>query len=360
MKKTIFLLCCTIIMTAILFFSGAYLLDLVAMSDILNTENTIDLDGDGIPDVPDNPDLYIGIPGVSFFQPFAVNPSGEIINVLRTFRQDAGKPINILVLAGDESKNTDTIMIVHFDPKDSQINILSVPRDTYITLSGYKFHKINSVYATKNGAENLKALIYETLGQKVDYYVYLNLKTIREIVDLLGGVEYDVPCDMVYDDPDQNLHINLKKGARTLTGKQVEGLLRFRKPNKWTKEVSKYYDGSDLKRIERQHDFFNEMLKQKLNIKYAAKIGDVVNTVYDNLVTDLPLAEMLKLARGLPGVSSEKLQTATLPGYAKTIDGLSYYIHDSKQSRALAEALLGAGVGADADTSAGADTVAKP
>ena len=338
MKKTLFLLCCTIVITGLLFFSGIYLLDLVALSDSYAGGGAA---GDDAPaDAQGGADVRVGLPGFSFFQPFSANSSSDLADVLRAFKQDTGDPINVLMLTSDDGVNTDAMMILHYNPKNSQINILSVPRDTYITLKGYKFHKINSVYTVKNGAEQLKTLLEDMLDQKIDYYVHIDLKTVREIVDLLDGVDYDVPCDMIYDDPDQNLHINLKKGLRTLTGKQVEGLLRFRHPNKWTKEVRQFYDGSDLKRIERQHDFFNEMIKQKLNIKYISKINEVINNVYSNITTDLPLSEMLKLARGLPGISAEKFQTATLPGNAKTIDNLSYYVHSQNQSKALAEALL--------------------
>jgi LCP family protein required for cell wall assembly len=327
-------------MTGMLFFSGTHLLELVAMSESFG-----DLSGDGSGDESGGElsmgNIKKGVPGFSFFGPFDVYSSDEFVDVLRTFKQDTGKPVNILLFASAEDANTDSIMVLHYIPKTSQVNIISIPRDTYIDLKGYKFHKINSVYNVKNGPELLKDKLEEILGKKIDYYIHMDMKAVREIVDILGGVEYNVPCDMIYDDPDQNLHINIKKGVRTLTGKQVEGLLRFRKPNKWTNDVRKYYDGSDLKRIERQHDFFSEMLKQKLNIKYVAKTGDIINNIYSNLTTDLPLSEMLKLARGLPGLSAEKFQTATLPGNAKDKDGLSYFMHDSKQSKALADAMFG-------------------
>lgn len=338
MKKTLFLLFCTILITGLLFFSGSYLLDLVAMSDTLTAALFETGDGgDGL----GSSDSGMGAKKFSFFNSFDSNSSGEFIDVLRGFRQNADSPVNVLILAGDNGTNTDAIMVMRYNPKDHMINILSIPRDTYITLSGYKFHKINSVYSVKNGVGLLESLIGETFGIKIDYYVHMDMKVVREVVDLLDGVEYDVPCEMIYDDPDQDLHINLKKGTRTLTGKQVEGLLRFRHPNKWTKEVKQYYDGSDLKRIERRHDFFGAMIKQKVNVKYITKIGDVINNVYSNITTDLPLTEMLKLAGGLPGVSRESLHTEMLPGEAKTIDGLSYYIHDAKQSAAIAAELFG-------------------
>ena len=332
MKKTLFLLICTIIITGLLFFSGTYLLDLAAHSDAFELAFGAGAGsaGEGADDQDDSETF-------SFFKHLGANPSGDLMDILRGFKQTTGEPVCVLLLAGDEGINTDAIMALRYDPKSGGVGIISIPRDTYITLKGYKFHKINSVYSVKGGAEKLKDLVGDILGVKIEYYVHINMKTVREAVDLLGGVEYDVPCDMKYDDPDQNLHINLKQGRRTLTGKQVEGLLRFRKPNKWTDSVKKYYDGSDLKRIERQHDFFKEMLRQKLNVKYVTKINEIVNTVYSNITTDLPLSEMLKLSRALPGISSDTFRTETLPGAAKTIDGLSYFILDEKLSRALVE-----------------------
>jgi len=342
MKKTFLLFFCTFLMTGFLFFSGIYLLDLVAMSDTLAAALQI---GDGDEDAGGLAASGVsdtgGVSGIPFISQFSPYSSNDFVDVLLSFKQDSSEPINILILAGDEGVNTDSIMVMRFNPKNAQINIMSIPRDTYITLSGYKFHKINSVYAVKNGSDHLKKLLEEMLGQKIGYYVHINMKVVREVVDLLDGVDYDVPCDMVYSDPTQNLNINLKKGLRTLTGKQVEGLLRFRHPNKWTKEVRQYYDGSDLKRIERLHDFINVMAKQKLTVRYIPKVNDIINNVYSNIKTDLPLSEMLKIARSLPSVSADCIQSATLPGEAKYIDGLSYYVHSPKQSQALAETMLG-------------------
>ena len=351
MKKTLLFLCFVSALTFVLFFSGLNLLAMVERVDpigaLASLADDASLDfledalgsrgwassgasggfGDG-----GGAGLGDGAGGAS--------PKGSFLDVLRGFKQDAGDPINIVVLSGDKGGNTDAIMVVHVDPISAQVNMLSVPRDTYVNVSGWKNHKVNSVYKAKSGPDLLKKTLADMLGQPIDYYVYIDLATVRTIIDELDGVEYDVPCDLIYDDPDQDLHINIKKGLRTLTGKQVEGLLRFRHPNKWTSEVRKYYDGSDLKRIERQHDFFNEMLKQKLSMKYITKVNGIVSAVYSSIKTDMPLAEMLKVAKCLPSLSQEKHMSAMLPGSAKYVDGVSYYMHSDKQSRALAAAML--------------------
>lgn len=332
MKKTLFLLCFTVIITGMLFMSG---LKLLALVDDIESDGSYasGISQDGSETGGAGGSVAV-LPG--FNLPVSDKAIGGLIDVLKGLKTDSGNPINVLLLASDVGgTNTDAIMVMHYNPSTKQASVVSVPRDTYVTVSGLKTHKVNGIFAAKDGANRLKATLESLLGQKIDYYVYLNLKTVREIVDLLGGVEYNVPCDLIYDDPDQDLHINIKKGARTLTGKQVEGLLRFRHPNKWTSEVKKYYDGSDLKRIERQQDFMNEMLKQKLTLQYIPKIGGIIDTVYSNIKTDLPLAEMLKLATGLTGFSADKYRAATLPGEAKYIDKVSYYVHSESQTKAL-------------------------
>ena len=349
MKKSLFLMLFTLVITVVLFISGVRLLAMVDEIDVNDPFNILAMDDDdNYSDEFDENDSELNNSGNSNRNPVK-NIGGQgangFLSALRSFKTDKSEPINVLVMASDDGDaNTDAIMVMHFDPNTSQVNIISIPRDTYIEVKGLKSHKINSIYRAKDGATRLKTALESMLGQPIDYYLHLNLKTMREIVDLLGGVEYNVPCELKYSDPVQNLKINISKGLQVLDGKQVEGLLRFRHPNgkysQWPAEVKKYYDGSDLKRIERQHDFFNEFLKQKISIQSIPKINSIINTVYENITTDLPVSEMLKLVRGIAGFSSEKFQTAMIPGTAKYIGDVSYYVHDEKQTPALAEVFL--------------------
>ena len=354
MKKTILFMGFISALTFVLFFSGLNLLAMVERVDPIGTlasiaegasldflEDALDARGwtnSGVSEGYDEEgELIIPSPGRGNTM---VSPRGSILDVLRGFKQDVSDPINVLVLSSDSGMNTDSIMVVRIDPKSSQVNIMSIPRDTYVTVSGLRSHKVNSVYKSKDGANRLKKTLESMLGQPIDYYVYIDLATMRTIVDLLDGVDYDVPCDLIYNDPTQKLRINIKKGPQNLNGEQVEHLLRFRQPSRWTSEVRKYYDGSDLKRIERQQDFFREMMAQKLSLKYIGKANDIVSTVYSSIETDMPLPEMLKIARCLPNLSQERYMAATLPGNAKYIGDVSYFLHSEKQTRALAETML--------------------
>jgi len=338
-------------MTALLFFSGLGLLAMVEYAESANGGSLlsaqIDDDADGGGRSGGGANSAAGANSVGGMIASNVlsgyDSNSQLMDVLRSFRSYKRVPINILVLVSDGNSNTDSISVVHYDPNTYDVSMISIPRDTYVTVPGMSFHKVNAVYHAKSGGvDKLRDALEDILGQEIDYYAYLNLKTIREIVDLLDGITYTVPCDLKYDDPTQDLHINIKKGNHLLNGKQVEGLLRFRHPNSngWTNEIRKYYDGGDLKRIERQKDFLKEALRQKLTLAYLPKINEVINNVYSNVKTDMPLSEVLILASGLPNFDAEKFQAEMLPGEADYIDKISYFLHHPKDTLEMAEMLL--------------------
>lgn len=244
------------------------------------------------------------------------------------------EPVNFVLVVSDKwSANTDTILLVNVDPNTSNVSIMSIPRDTKVNVSGLSIPKINAIYASKGGPSKLISTLSDMLDVNIKYYVHLNLKTFREIIDLLGGVVVDVPPGMDYDDPVQNLHIHLKPGRRRLNGEEAEQFLRFRKANSMSKnkELLKYYDGSDLKRIEMQQYFLKELIRQKANILYLPKINEIVDSVYNNLETNITMNEVTKLIKSFTGFKPENVKFFTLPGRAVD-DGYSYFIYDREEA----------------------------
>lgn len=124
--------------------------------------------------------------------------------------------------------------------------------------------KINSVYAGggKDGMERLAARLKDLLGFPVDGYVLVDLEAFQKTVDLVGGVEFDVPMDMNYEDPSQNLYIHLQKGLQTLDGEQAMGLVRFRKG----------YATQDIQRTQTQQQFLKALAKQCLSVSSLTKL----------------------------------------------------------------------------------------
>lgn len=254
----------------------------------------------------------------SFFKPLAIGKD----------------PINVLLLVGDKSSGcTDTMMLVNYNPTNSKVSIMSIPRDTKVYKTSTKTAKINSLYAGKNGIEHLISTLDDLIGVKVNYYCHFDIKTIKQIIDKLGGVDYYVPADMYYYDPTQDLKIDLKKGQQHLDGDHCEQLLRFRKAASGhnSKELKEYYDGSDLNRIKTQQNFVKELLKQKLTLYYVPKINDIIKLVYDNLETNMPQTEVFKLVKNISGFRMDKVSTFTLPGTTED-GGAWYYVCDREQA----------------------------
>ncbi|MEN8907123.1 MAG: LCP family protein [Clostridiales bacterium] len=244
-------------------------------------------------------------------------------------------PINVLIIGGDafeekNKKNTDTLMLANYNPKNSQINLFSIPRDTYVTYNNYSY-KINSVYAKVNsedvdykgnekGCIALKELVSEFLNVKIDNYVFISADVFSDIIDELDGVEYNIPCRMIYQDLEQGLDINLKKGKQKLNGKQAEGLVRFRKAvsqfysNKEEfNEAFNYYNlKSDITRIETQQNFTKELIKQKSKISSISKIDELTEIVFEKLSTDLKLSIFTGITVRAKNINADTINNFTL------------------------------------------------
>ena len=248
-------------------------------------------------------------------------------------------PVNFLLFVGDSDEtNTDFIALVNYNPDKKEFSMLSVPRDTRVPGVAIEFPKVNSLYFRQNGAELAVESVSTMLKANVKYYIYINLATFRKIIDLLGGVDIDVPVDLDYDDPVQDLHIHISKGSHHMDGKMAEEYLRFRKPNnnQWNSELRKYYDGSDLSRIKVQQGFLRELVKQKSNIIGLTKINQILETVFDNMQTNADMSDFLSLAKSLPTVSLDKINFFMLPGSAEAND-IYYEMNEQKTGEIISE-----------------------
>jgi cell envelope-related function transcriptional attenuator common domain len=243
------------------------------------------------------------------------------------------EPFNLLILGGDKvSFNSDTMMLMNFDPSTMKINVMSIPRDTKTRIKN-NIHKIN--YAYPNGGVELTAqTVSELLDVNIKYYVFVDTTSFRKIIDILGGVQIDVPVDLDYDDPTQDLHIHLKKGLQILDGDKAEQFVRFRHPNHWTKEVKQFYDGSDLKRIEYQQMFINELIKQKLTIQYIPKLNNIINLIFQNIETNFTLNEVLKLSGYATKFNTQDINFIPMPGTPYDASPW-YYLCDVEKSREI-------------------------
>ena len=188
---------------------------------------------------------------------------------------------NILVSGlDDDNGGSDTNILVRFDVPNKRIDLVSLPRDTLLH-NEYRNNKLNFAYA-KGGTELLMEQIENLLGIPVDFYVTVNLKGFIALVDQIDGVDFDIPINMDYDDPYQDLHIHFTKGPRHLNGQEAMEVVRFRHNNDGTG-----YGTEDIGRIGTQQAFLKAVAKQLLQIGNVKNIPALVDIFYTYVKTDL-------------------------------------------------------------------------
>lgn len=240
----------------------------------------------------------------------------------------SGSRINILLMATDKGGMlTDTIMFASFNKKTKDLNIMSIPRDTRVKL-GSGFGKINSAYGMGEKDKRQEYAIEkvtELIGLPVNYYVVINPKAFRNIIDILGGVEINVPQRMYYVDPTQDLVIDLYPGKQVLNGAKAEQFCRFRSG----------YASADLGRIDAQQMFVKELFKQKLTPKYLGKVDEIFDEISENLDSNVEISDIFGLLPIVQAMTGDSIHTYRLPGAPATISNASYYICDRQETDKL-------------------------
>lgn len=228
---------------------------------------------------------------------------------------------------------SDTIMLVKIDKKTGKVNVVSIPRDTKVKIAGHDgMRKINASFA-KDGPYAAIDTLREFSNVDVTNYIAVDYKGVKAIVEIIGGVEIDVPFDMDYDDPIDSppLHIHLKKGKQKLDGNGAMEFLRFRKSNKG--QGDKFL--GDVGRVTHQQYFIQELMKQTLNTNNVTKLPRMIQAGLEHILTNISIDEMLELAKVFTSYSQDKLTIETIPGTDKYEGGASYFIADEEETAKL-------------------------
>lgn len=225
------------------------------------------------------------------------------------------------ILACDQLKaNTDTILVGRMDIADGTLDVVSIPRDTLVNVS-WGVKKINSILSSeRNDPERFLMHLGNLIGYTVDCYAVVDIRSVEKLVDCIGGVYYNVPRDMEYDDPAQDLHIHIPKGYRLLLGKEAVDVLRFRMGN----DGSGYVNG-DLGRIQTQQDFLATVAAQFLSIRNIPNLTRAVEIIDTYVQTDMDASNLAFFAREFLKLDKENVRFHTLPGTGVSIRGGSYY-----------------------------------
>ena len=236
---------------------------------------------------------------------------------------------NILILGVDSNGSdtdpflntrSDTILILSVNPKIKGVNIISIPRDSKVYLAHNKgIEKINSAHAI-GGVKLVKDTIEETFGFKINNYIVFNTQGVIEFIDAIGGVPVYVEKDMVYHDWSGKLHVNLTKGMHTLSGKEAEGFLRYRKDAL-----------GDIGRTSRQQWFIRALAERMKDPNVIPKIPEALKVADKYVKSDLSLYQMAQYAAYATGIDMSKIETATMPGAPNKRGYISYWILDPEQ-----------------------------
>ena len=248
------------------------------------------------------------------------------------------KPITFLLLgiSNDIDKElSDTIIVCNYDPTNDSITLISIPRDTFVgknESNAKGSDKINSLYS--RDIQNTLKAVNKITGLNIKNYVVVKNSALIDIVNTLGGVWFDVPIDMDYDDPTQDLHIHLKKGYQKLNGSEAEGLLRFRHNNNMTSYPAEYGD-NDFGRMKTQRNFIETTIKQSLEIRNLLKIGFVYNSVMKNLDTNITKETIFSYMPKIANLDTQNINSLQIPGESKKINNLWFFIPYEKQTLKL-------------------------
>lgn len=262
------------------------------------------------------------------------------------------KEIKVLILGVStdlDSELTDTIMVASYDPNTQKANLLSIPRDTFTGKYKSKAtasQKINALYNLNKNPQKTLDAVNEITGLDIQYYVLVRTEALIKLVDAIGGVEFNVPIDMKYDDPTQDLHIDLKAGLQKLDGDKAEQLLRFRHSNYKNGVMTTYpseYGNDDFGRMRTQRDFIVATLKQTLNPGNIFKIGEILEIANENVETNLELSYVKDYIPYAVEFNTDNMQTATLPGTTPDMsetNNVSVFIIDEDATEELIQSMF--------------------
>lgn len=261
---------------------------------------------------------FILVMGIGGLFGSVVDDSGIVEPVDR----ETGK-INMLIVGVDKSESlADTIMVASYNLDTDTVNILSIPRDTRMYV-GNRYQKINASRAIsksgqKKGINGTIEAVTRLTGLPINYYVEFTFNAFRETIDALGGVEFDVPQNMNYEDPYQDLYIHLKKGPQVLDGEKAEQFVRFRR-----------YPMGDIDRVAAQQAFFKALVEQKLNVSIIPRLPELYKSLQSNLRTNVKFSDVTKYIKNLSDLTSENVHMYSLPGSANGTDyNSSYWVAD--------------------------------
>ncbi len=278
----------------------------------------------------------VALVAVNFFL-LGLNPDdgGTIAQQVPT--PEPGERINVLILGVDAAQSpqpgvyvpsrSDTIMVATIDPVTSEVAMVFVPRDTRVPIAGRPTEEKIAHAHAHGGIERAIDTVSKFLDIPIHYYVRLDFSGFAEIIDSIGGVQLDVEEHMYYEDPAQDLVINIPAGQQHMDGNTALHYVRYR-------------NGSDIDRIERQKKFLRQLVQQVLSLRTVKHLGDLATSVTAHVDTNLSPTRIVSLSRVGLGISPDDVEMEMIPGSPGYRDGISYWFPDYQETEDLIERVI--------------------
>ena len=244
------------------------------------------------------------------------------------------------LLLGKSEAMTDTIMVAKYSPSTGNAALLSIPRDSFVGSNpntATASDKINSKYQIS--PQRTIDAVNELTGLNLKYYITVDTKALRDLVNAIGGVYFDVPIKMDYDDSSQDLYIHLEPGYQLLDGEKAEWLVRFRHNNNGTSYSYEYGD-NDLGRMRTQREFLMAVAKQTLKLENITKVNDILNVIEQEVETNIDFDTMMEYAPALLNINADNIQTGMLPGTPQYCNGVAFYLVDKDEAKDVVNELF--------------------
>lgn len=220
-------------------------------------------------------------------------------------------------------KLSDTIMLAAYDVPNQKLSVMNLPRDTWVRYNGRTI-MINAVYNAAGGRSDdakgvagLKTAVRDLTGIYPDFHVVIQWEALGELVDAIGGVYFDVPFDMYYNDLSQHFKIDVKKGYQLLDGEGAMGVVRWRKnSDDHGHEIKGYgYAEGDLGRIKTQQAFMKAVIAKCIQPDVLlGNLGEYIDIFQKNVLTDLSVANMAYFGKSaIGGLNMDNVTFVTLP-----------------------------------------------
>ncbi len=221
---------------------------------------------------------------------------------------EMGFPVN------EREISADFIMLMQVNKELGQFIFTPFYGNTRLTVNGSSAYlsEIYDTYGINFMCEQVRAMT----GLPIDYYAIVSIDGIVSLIDDLDGIEYSVPVDMHYEDPEQNLLIDLKAGKRVLSGEEVMQMLRY----------NSYASDDSINRTTVSLDFLKALLTKFSAESFMNKAVTLYSTVIKSVNTNFSADDLfnnIDLVFSYPNYESV---TVSYPGNWSTVSGVQYFV----------------------------------